>query len=118
MSTSIPVNKVRIDGGTQVRQAIKEDAVARYAETIESLPPIDVFFDGTDYWLADGFHRYHAHQRAGKGDIRCNVHKGNRRAAQLHAIGANSEHGEPRTIEDRRNAVTALLDDPEWSKQS
>ena len=54
---------IRLDGGTQVRAAIKEEAVMRYATDLEGgsvFPPMRVFFDGTDYWMSDGFHRYHA----------------------------------------------------------
>ncbi|MBX7219625.1 MAG: hypothetical protein K1Y36_06750, partial [Blastocatellia bacterium] len=53
------IDQIRIDGGTQPRTEINLDVVADYAETLKQkvLPSVDVFFDGTDYWLADGFHR-------------------------------------------------------------
>jgi predicted nucleic acid-binding protein len=60
----IPLESIRIDGGTQIRLEIRTDVVQEYAELIAKLPPITVFFDGSTYWLADGFHRYHAARMA------------------------------------------------------
>ncbi|CAK9098136.1 ParB domain-containing protein [Durusdinium trenchii] len=96
-------------------------AVSEYAEALQDgakMPPIDVFHDGSDYWLGDGFHRYHAHRTAGIGTIPVNVHTGTARDARLHAIGANATHGLQRTAADKRRAVEMLLDDEEWSSKS
>ena len=57
----IDISKIRIDGGTQPRQNINETVIQEYADSIlegATLPPVDIFFDSTNYWLADGFHRY------------------------------------------------------------
>jgi hypothetical protein len=59
----INILNIRIDGGTQPRQEINYEVVKDYAELMRegvAFPPVTVFFDGVDYWLADGFHRYHA----------------------------------------------------------
>jgi uncharacterized ParB-like nuclease family protein len=115
---TIKLDDIRIDGGTQPREAIDESLIAEYAEAIDDLPPLIVFYDGTDYWLADGFHRWHAANRLGRKTIDCDVRKGDRRAAVLFSVGANADHGKRRTNADKRKAVQTLLDDPEWAKWS
>ena len=48
---------IRLDGGTQVRASIKEEAVMRYATDLEGgavFPPMRVFYDGTDYLASLG----------------------------------------------------------------
>lgn len=103
------LNAIRLDGNTQARVSLNEQTVGEYAETLESLPPVIVFHDGSDYWLADGFHRYFAHKQAGKASIACDVQDGTRLDAVLFAVGANRHHGLRRTNEDKRKAVQMLL---------
>jgi len=67
------------------------------------------FHDGIVYWLADGFHRYHAHRRAGLDQIEVDVKEGTLREAMLYAVGANTDHGLRRTNEDKRKAVLTML---------
>ncbi len=110
--------EIRLDGGTQPRVAINEDVVADYAATVHELPPVVVFFDGVAYWLADGFHRYHAHRRAGEHTLEALVHQGTKRDAVLYAAGANTTHGLRRTNADKRRAVETLLGDDEWKRWS
>jgi len=113
--TELPINRIRLDGGTQPRAAINEEYVAQLMADLEAdvkLPPVDVFHDGTDYWLADGFHRYHAHSRAGYGHIEAKVHQGTQADAQWFSFGANRAHdaaGLRRTNDDKRRAVQAAL---------
>lgn len=112
---------IRIDGGTQCREEINQSKVSEYADLIESgvvFPAVRVFFDGVSYWLADGFHRYHAHKQAKQGSINADVEKGTAREALLFAISANAEHGLPRTNADKRKAVQMMLDDFEWQDWS
>lgn len=115
------LNAIRIDGGTQPRERINMEAVGDYAEAIKvgiEFPPVIVFHDGAEYWLADGFHRYHAHKQAGKASIDAEVRAGTCRDAKLFSAGANGRHGLPRSAEDKRRCVAMLLDDPEWAKWS
>lgn len=115
------LNRISIDGGTQTRVALNEPAVAEYADALREgvkLPPVVVFFDGSAHWLADGFHRFHAHKAARKGAINVDIKPGTRRDAVLYSVGANSTHGLRRTNEDKRRAVKTMLDDAEWSTWS
>lgn len=115
---SLSIDKIRIDGGTQPRTSIETAYVAELAERLDDLPPVDVFFDGTDHWLAEGFHRYHARRKAGKKAIDCIIHKGTQRDAILFSVGANDSHGLRRTNADKRKAVETLLADKEWGGRS
>jgi hypothetical protein len=109
---------IRLDGGTQPRTEIDQNLVDEYAENIEKLPAVDVFHDGANYWLVDGFHRYFAHQNAGKKEIPANIKIGTVRDAILFSVGVNACHGKRRTNEDKRKAVLTLLNDEEWGKWS
>lgn len=118
---TVPLENLRINGGTQPRAELNEAAVADYAESIRfavALPPVTVFFDGSEFWLADGFHRYHAHRAAGAMEIEAEVREGTRRDAILFSVGANASHGLRRSNEDKRKAVKTLLADAEWSAWS
>ncbi|NJR74989.1 MAG: ParB N-terminal domain-containing protein, partial [Scytonema sp. CRU_2_7] len=92
-----------------IAEAITMDAV---------FPPILVFYDGKNYWLADGFHRLHATKKAGRQEIAVEIHQGSRRDALLYSVGANANHGLRRTNADKRRAVEIMLYDEEWSHWS
>ena len=111
----------KIKKGHQARAAINEATVSEYAKHIEDggeFPPIIVYFDSKDYWLADGYHRLLATERVGCLTILEEVRIGTSRDALKHALGANAYHGLPRTNADKRNAVEIALEDSEWSSLS
>lgn len=115
------INKIKLNKQTQSRVTIDKDVVAEYAEAmIEGaiFPPVEVFYDGIDYYLVDGYHRYFASKKSGVNDIEVKVHNGSLRDAVLYAVGVNNNHGLRRTAEDRRKAVMTLLDDLEWAEWS
>jgi ParB-like chromosome segregation protein Spo0J len=117
----LKLKDIRLDGGTQPREYINQDVVNEYADEMlesDSFPPLVVFNDGANYWLADGFHRYHANKKAGFLDVECDVRNGTLREAVLFSVGANSVHGLRRTNEDKRKAVLTLLNDIEWGEWS
>lgn len=119
--SSIPIALVRVDGGTQSRALLQDSVIEEYADAIKTgveFPPIIVFYDGSDHWLADGFHRLRACQKLGLDKIAADVRQGTRRDAILHSVGANETHGLRRTNEDKRRAVLTLLNDAEWAKWS
>lgn len=56
----LKISDIIIDGGTQPRAACEASRVDEYASDMKEgavFPPVDVFYDGAKYWLADGFHR-------------------------------------------------------------
>lgn len=120
-SKTLNIKTIRIDGGTQSRAEINSATVAEYGEALKegiTFPPVTVFFDGTDYWLADGFHRFLAHNTADKASIAADVRTGTQRDAQLFSFGVNAEHGLRRTNADKRKAVESMLSDVEWAQLS
>lgn len=117
----IELDKLRLDGGTQPRAKLNEDTIAEYAEDMRNgvtFPAITVFYDGSDYWLADGFHRVKAARQADKDRLRADIRQGTRRDAVLHSVGVNAQHGLRRSNEDKRRSVMTLLEDKEWAEWS
>lgn len=117
------LDEIRRDGGTQPRAAIDLKHVLLLEEQIEDgkeLEPVIVFHDGSAYWIADGFHRWHAHRNQEKEAIACVIYQGSRRDAVLYSVGANADHKPalPRSKEDKRRAVMTLLCDQEWQEWS
>jgi hypothetical protein len=112
----LPIDLIRIDGQTQARIKINEDAVDDYAEVIKDaggdwpFDPIDVFFDGSNYFVADGFHRTLAAIRMKRASIPCRVHQGTAKDAKIFGMTANDTHGIRMTREDKRACVEWLLD--------
>ncbi len=117
----LPVKKLRLDGDTQPRVEIDEDVVAEYAAAYKAsakMPPVVVFFDGTDHWLADGFHRRFAAIKAKLAKIRCEVRKGTREDARWYSYSANQTHGLRRSNADKARAVKAALKHPKGAEVS
>jgi ParB-like chromosome segregation protein Spo0J len=117
----LQLRDIRLDQRAQPRAKIDEHGVDEYAHDIEEgakLPPIMVFYDGTQYWLADGFHRYHAHQKISAVTIRAEVREGTLKDAILYSVSANTTHGLRRSNEDKRRAVRTMLEDEEWKRFS
>jgi hypothetical protein len=119
----ISLNSIRADTQAQPRTSIFADQVSEYVEDMsrgDKFPPLVVFYDGKAYWLADGFHRYHAAVGVlgRSGEFECEVRGGTLRDAVLFSCSANAAHGIRRTNEDKRRAVTTLLKDVEWGKWS
>lgn len=118
---TISLAGIRRNGGTQVRAQTDWLIVDDYAQAMKdgaTFPPIVVYFDGSEYWLSDGFHRVEAAERAGLTEIAADVRRGTQRDAILNACSANAAHGLRRTNADKRRAVETLLRDDEWVKWS
>jgi hypothetical protein len=114
-NTFIQLDAIRTDGGTQPRAAMNVEAVDDYTEAMskgDKFPPVVVFYDGADSWLADGFHRVQAARQAGLSEIASEVHQGTRQDAQWYSCGANRTNGLRRTNKDKQRAVKAALAHP------
>lgn len=122
--TKLPLSSIRRDGGTQSRVTLQPLTAQEYAEVVDKLPPVVVYYDYDpitqpegNYWLADGFHRAKAHDLAGRTEIECEVRKGTQRDAILYSLSANENHGLRRNNADKRRAVETILRDKEWSRE-
>lgn len=112
---------IKLNKQTQSRTAINQDVVSDYCDLMldgVEFPAITLFFDGIDYYLVDGYHRYFASKKAGLKEMSAQVMNGSLRDAILYAVGVNNAHGLQRSHDDKRKAVMTLLDDLEWSEWS
>jgi uncharacterized ParB-like nuclease family protein len=117
----INISDIVAEVDIQSRTALNSRLVDEYTDDLglgALFPPVDVFYDGTYYFLTDGFHRFNAHKQSGKKTIEANIHLGSRRDAILFSVGVNATHGLRRSNDDKRKAVFKLLNDEEWVKMS
>lgn len=113
------IDQLTVDPRLQMREEMDPGHVADLVEAIKAgspIPAVVAFREGKVYWLADGWHRRHAHIDAGRRTIDVDVRQGSFRAALLYAVGCNRRHGLRRTNGDKRRSVMALLTDPEWGE--
>ena len=111
---------IRIDGGTQIRKQLNQDKVDEYAQQMDDgvvFPSITVFFDGSSYWLASGFHRLFGEKKRGSTTVKAVVKNGTIEDATLFALGDN-KHGLNMTAEDYRRSVEIMLKHPKWGEWS
>ena len=109
----VSLTDIRIDGKTQARKNIDPHWVLGMVENMKIgiiYDPVQARFDGSTYWLTDGFHRYHAYTQLGIKEIEVAYLPGSQFDAQLDAIKANNKHGKPLTREDKENRVLMALD--------
>lgn len=117
----IALDSILLSGECQLRSGIVQDVVDDYAALLIAgvdLPPVTVFADGRDTFLADGYHRHAAHKKLGHLTIVADLRSGTQRDAVLFSLGANKEHGLRRTNADKRRVVERMLADDEWSRWS
>jgi hypothetical protein len=113
MSEVISISVIKTDGGTQMRSSIDPETVLLYSEHIRDgaeFPPVTVFYDGKDYWLADGFHRCDAYLAAAQDFIPADIRSGSRLDAVVYALKANAANGRPRTTTDLQRAYRVAVD--------
>ena len=106
------LGRVKIDGGTQVREQLNDAWVRELMEAYErgdDVPPLLVYFDKKteDYWLVDGFHRYAALDRLhkGRGEAHVHIREGTLEHAKLEAARLSKFGSQPRTEGDKRKAI-------------
>lgn len=117
----LPLDSVCVDKSIQSREKLNENVILEYTEAMKDgakFPDIVVFYDGSVYWLADGFHRFEAARRLKVEDTGAEVKEGTKRDAILYSACANSKHGLRRTNADKRKAVSILIKDEDWCKWS
>lgn len=108
----IKLAEIVIDEDTQQRECIDLAMVAEYAESIQcgaKFPAVTVFFDGAQYWLADGYHRYHAHKSSGIDNIEADINDGTKDDAVMFSFGANGTHGKRLTNADKNKNVRKAI---------
>lgn len=112
MTRMVKLEDIRLDGGTQFRDHVDQGVVKQYAECMregDKFPAVKCTFDGVNYWLWDGFHRYFASQSVGFKDIEVEYKPGTQEDAQDLALGANDKHGLQRSLATKRKQVETAL---------
>jgi hypothetical protein len=77
--TSLMIDALILDADVQPRETMSSGLIEDYAQLYaegHGLPPIKVFRDGPDYWVADGFHRTEAARKVGLSEIPADVEIG------------------------------------------
>ncbi len=111
----LSIDKIRCSKDIQPRAAMDANAVAEYAERIDAgddLPKIVVYYDGTTYWLTEGFHRLAAYKKLRRKQVECIVITGSKEDAQWHALQSNKGVGVRRTNDDKVKAVQMASEHP------
>ena len=97
---------------TGIRDSWDESTVDQYAEAMLEgavFPPIIVYSDGENYFLADGFHRVLAAEKLEWREIDAEVRAGGRQDAIWYALAANNIHGLRMSRADVRRAIELAL---------
>lgn len=118
---TVELKKIRIDGGTQCRVVIDQKMVQNYVECMQEgdkFPPMYCYYDGSDYWLVDGFHRWHAYSVLNVKGVEIEYKPGTLDEARIASYGQNAHHGLPRSNADKRRSVEMALADPNLQGKS
>ena len=113
----LEISKISATDETQSRCKLDSETINEYAESMNSgviLPPVTIYDDGENHYLADGFHRLEAAKKCGLSTINAEVRQGSKSDAILYSVGANATHGLRRTNADKRKAVETVLKNEEW----
>lgn len=107
----LKLTDITVDDAILLRP-LDEKLAKDYAEAMrhrDPFPPVDVFYDGDVYRLADGRHRVHAAHLAKRDTITADVQEGGFLEALKFAAGANETHGQRRKPAVKRAYVRHLL---------
>ena len=94
---------------------LEERIVTSYIQEIEptrSCSALKACFDGTDYWLFDGYHRLEAMRRLGFNTCTVQIFKGSRRDAFRRYIKDKLRCVNTKTF---KHCIQILSEDQEWS---
>jgi hypothetical protein len=113
--STLRLAEIRQDGGTQGRLCINNSVLRQYAALMKDLvefPPVRVWFDGSSYWLTDGFHRVAAAESAGLTSVSAHIFRGTLSDALWDSCNANAQHGIRRSRADLAAIVERALAHP------
>lgn len=111
------IDQIKAFDNVHGRAGINQQILFAYASIMRDvgqMEPVTVFYDGTNYWLSDGFHRFYAAKFLDKDQICCKILSGTQSDAVLHAISANINREFKRDKADKRKVVETILSNPDW----
>lgn len=109
---NIKTASITRDERLQPRVSMDNTTLEEYTTAMrngEDFPPVIVYYDGTKYWLSDGWHRVEAAILAGRTDINAEIRTGSYEDALKHSLSANSTHGLKRSQADKKRAIINAL---------
>ena len=112
---TVKISDIRIDGDTQSREEMDASWIQEIVNNLKHdivYEPVEARFDGSQYWLSDGFHRYFAYKQLNVKEINVRYLSGSQFDAQIDSYGANAKHGRMRTRADKEKAVRKALQNP------
>ena len=119
----LPIGSLSLTNGTQIRVAVNEATIQRYAALMETeegrskFPPIIVYRDlDGKFWIADGHHRIMAAIRCKLTEIRAGIRIGSKADALWAAAEINGKNSLQLTDNDICKAITMLLE--AWPERS
>lgn len=121
-SEKLKISEIQTESDIHGRVQLCDRTVHLFAELFSrgtKFPPIVIFYDGKQYWLSDGFHRYYAAKVRGHYKVACHIKSGTYSDAKLYAASANRCPGcMKRTNADKRKSVMIFLRHPQYSEWS
>lgn len=103
----------------QSRAQVDKDLISQYAEDMQrgdKFPPARACYDGSIFWVYNGYHRGQARQQLKEATLLVEWERGNKDRAVRRSWSANHDNGLRRTNADKQKVVTeALRVNPEWS---
>lgn len=107
----LKLNDIKLNKELTPREGINKSTVGIYENSFDELPPVDVFWieDKDGWWLVDGWHRYEAAKNLDKKHIEVNEHQGTFDDAKEFSFDANLKHGQPLTLNERKEATKLKL---------
>lgn len=111
--TTLKLDQFKTKDTLQPRIQMDFTVELEYADEMRAgrvFPPVEVVYDGENYWLWDGWHRIEAARMTELEEFAANVTEGSFTDAEWLATGANTKHGFRRTKADKRRAVGLALE--------
>lgn len=106
MTERVNISDLRLDNSTWPRNALDEEAIERYRDCLEVLPPIVV--DKETMTVLDGWHRVEAHKREGVNTVAVEFETCAPHLFRARAYALNAKHGLPIDNETRDQIIVEL----------
>ena len=104
----VKISDLTLADDVNIRDGLREEAVERYMEILDDLPPVEAWKSDGKSLLSDGWHRIAAATRLGRDEIEADIHEGGRTEAIVAAIVANTKHGIPLSTKERNRGIVRL----------
>ena len=111
MAELVAIKDITIEEGLHCRDGLNMDAVLRYSEILDDLPPVKLVRVGDTLLLASGHHRIKGYAKAGMDTIPAEITEGTRLDAIKIGLKDNLSHGVPLTKDERNRAIVMLVEE-------